>query len=125
MLRDRGVRLAIVTGKGAGSAEISLRLLGVGDLFDLVEVGSPTGGIKPISIRRVLERWGLPPSRVAYVGDATYDMQAAKEVGLVALGAAWADTADASALRIMEPAAVFSSVEDFAAWIDSHTGPSE
>jgi len=69
----------------------------------------------------VLEQWGLPPDRVAYVGDATYDMQAAKEVGLIALAAAWAETADASALRGMEPAVVFSSVDDFAAWIDAHT----
>ena len=123
LLRDRNVRLAIVTGKGPRSAEISLRHLGVRHLFDAVEVGSPEGGIKPVSIRRVLDRWQLPPGRVAYVGDAPYDMRAANEVGVVALGAAWAETADASALSPLEPAAVFTDVEAFKAWLDAHTAP--
>jgi hypothetical protein len=48
-------------------------------------------------------------------------MQAAKEAGLVALGAAWADTADASVLRGLEPAAVFEDVREFGAWMESHT----
>jgi phosphoglycolate phosphatase-like HAD superfamily hydrolase len=121
LLRDRSVPLAIVTGKGPRAAEISLRHIGVRHLFDIVEVGSPDGAIKPASLRRVIGQWSLPPGRVAYVGDAPYDMQAAKEAGLVALGAAWADTADASVLRGLEPAAVFEDVREFGAWMESHT----
>lgn len=119
-LADRHVSLAIVTGKGARSAAISLRHLGLAQQFPLVETGSAEGAAKPVGIRRVLARWSAPPERVAYVGDAPYDMQAAREVGVIPLAAAWASTADPDALRARAPLATFRSVERFIAWIEAH-----
>ena len=58
----RGIRLAVVTGKGPRSAAISLRELGLEGIFDPVEAGSPNGGVKPAAMRRVLDFWGLEPS---------------------------------------------------------------
>jgi pyrophosphatase PpaX len=112
-----GVQLAIVTGKGQYSTEISLDYLGLKDRFELVEVGTAKGAIKSISIQNVLSKWGFLPYQVAYVGDAAYDMQAAKEVGLVALGAAWAKTANIESLQKENPAAIFRSVSTFVEWI--------
>jgi len=75
LLASRGVKLAIVTGKGSRSAEISLRHLGLGSMFDTVETGSADGPIKSLSIRRVLDGWGAEPLSVAYVGDTPHDMR--------------------------------------------------
>jgi HAD superfamily hydrolase (TIGR01509 family) len=116
-LRDRGVACAVVTGKGAQSAALSLRLLGLEAYFPIVEAGSPDGAVKPAAMRRVLDAWGLPPERVAGIGDAPSDIRAAKATGMIALGAAWAATADASALRALEPAAVFESVTQARSWL--------
>ena len=120
LLRARGAALAIVTGKGAVSAAVSLRQLGVGRYFDVVETGSPVGGIKPASIRKVLVRWGARPDEVAYVGDAAADVDAAKEAGVIALAAAWASTARADELEARRPLATFSTVADFIAWIEAN-----
>jgi pyrophosphatase PpaX len=120
LLRGRGARLAIVTAKGPGSAEISVRRLGLTRHFDVIESGSPQGGIKPERIRRVLARWNLPAERTAYVGDSVYDVQAAREVGALPLAAGWATTANLERLRHAEPCALFETVEQFAAWIADH-----
>jgi pyrophosphatase PpaX len=123
LLRRRGHALAIVTGKGAASAAISLRDLRLADFFDVVETGSPDGSVKPLAIQRVLAKWGAPPNRVAYVGDAPADIQAAREVGVIPLGAAWAATSDADTLSALSPLETFLDVRDFIAWIEKNVEP--
>ena len=123
LLEERGVALAIVTGKGAHSAAISLRDLKLAEHFDVVETGSAEGGVKPRSIQKVLTKWGVVPSQVAYVGDAPSDMEAAREAGVIPLGAAWAATASAESLNALGPLETFRSVERFIAWIDANVGP--
>lgn len=120
-LHSRGILTAVVTGKGPHSAEISLRRLGLLPYFDLVEAGSPDGPIKPAAIRRVLDRWGVPPAEVAYVGDHPHDMDAATEVGMVGLGATWAATAVLRADPSPAATHTFATVDTFAEWIAERT----
>lgn len=117
-LRTRQIRAAIVTGKGRYSADISLRILGLESLVDCVEVGFADRANKPYSMHKVLERWQMPPEDAAYVGDTPYDMQAAREAGLLPIAAAWAETSlvkDGKA----GAAQTFFSVDDFMAWLES------
>lgn len=123
LLERRGVALAIVTGKGARSAAISVRHLGLAEFFDVVETGSPDGSVKPLAIQRVLAKWGAPPNQVAYVGDAPADIQAAREAGVIPLGAAWAATSDADTLSALFPRETFRSVESFIRWIEKNVEP--
>jgi phosphoglycolate phosphatase-like HAD superfamily hydrolase len=126
LLLKRDVPIAVVTGKGARSAAISLERLGLADVFPLIEAGSPEGAIKPQAIRKVLDIWGLSPdlfAQVAYLGDAPSDVTAARTVGVTPLSAAWASTADRDALAAMRPAALFPTVDDFAAWVRDGKSP--
>ena len=123
LLRGRGILLAIVTGKGAHSAAISLRHLNLATHFDVVETGSPEGGVKPRSIRKILKKWGALPDEVAYVGDAPSDIEAAREAGVIPLGAAWDATSSAESLNALGPLETFRSVERFIAWIEENVGP--
>ena len=120
LLKGRGVALAIVTGKGARSAAISLRHLRLAEFFDVVETGSPDGSVKPLAIQRVLAKWGAAPDRVAYVGDVPTDMEAAKEAGVIPLGAAWAGTSSTDDLSALSPLEAFRSVESFITWIEKN-----
>jgi phosphoglycolate phosphatase-like HAD superfamily hydrolase len=120
-LERRGVRRAIVTGKGHRSASISLRVLGLADSFERVEAGSPDGNIKPQNMRRVVEAWGFDPASVACLGDAPSDIRAAREIGAIPLAAAWARTADYEALRALGPRETFRRVEEFLEWIKCNT----
>jgi phosphoglycolate phosphatase-like HAD superfamily hydrolase len=117
LLRERGVVLGVVTGKGADSAAISFRHLGTEGYFDVVQAGSIEGGVKPESIRKVLARWGLPPGEVAYVGDSPSDMADAIEVGVIPLGAGWAATSTVQDPACCGAAVTFESVESFIEWI--------
>jgi phosphoglycolate phosphatase-like HAD superfamily hydrolase len=119
-LRERGLRLGVVTGKGYRSAVMTLERLGLAGYFGAVEAGSPNGSIKSACIQQVLARWGVRPDRVAYVGDSVSDMHAAREAGLIPLGAAWFATTDAAVLRAVAPHEVFDTVEHFIRWIEAH-----
>ncbi len=119
LLQASGIPMAIVTGKGHLSADISLGVLGLGRWIDCVETGFPDKADKPFSINKVLQRWNVPPDQAAYVGDMPSDMEAAQQVGMLPLGAAWAET---STLR-MEPdgqaAVMFYDIDSFIRWINS------
>jgi len=118
-LRARGMRLAVVTAKGQRSALISARTLRLDGYFDSMETGSHEGSRKGDSIRAVLGRWQLSPAEVAYVGDAPSDVVVARQEGLVPLAAAWAATTDVARLAERGPAALFSTVASFAAWVEA------
>jgi len=118
MLRERGVALAVVSGKGERAAAISLRYIGLEAPFDFVETGSPEGDIKALNIRKVVAKWAVAPERVAYVGDAPSDIRAAKECGVLSVGAAWAPSTNFDRLNAQEPALIFRDVESFVRWID-------
>jgi pyrophosphatase PpaX len=93
MLKSRGIRVGLVTGKGRDSALISAARTGLDAHLDAFETGSDDGLAKAAGIRRVLAKWGMDPTNAAYVGDTPDDMQSAIEAGVVALGAGWARTA--------------------------------
>jgi phosphoglycolate phosphatase-like HAD superfamily hydrolase len=93
LLKSRGVRVGLVTGKGRESALISVARTGLDAWLDAFETGSDEGLAKAAGIGRVLASWGVDPAHAAYVGDTPDDMHSAVEAGVVALGAAWALTA--------------------------------
>ena len=121
-LRERGLRVAIATGKGAETAAISLGYAGLGSTIERVETGFITGGNKPVLIQRVLAGWDMPPDQAAYVGDAPSDMQAARQAGVLALGAAWAEKSPLRAPGLPPDWILFQRVADLTAWVAAEKG---
>lgn len=120
-LHRRGIRLGVATGKGAYGAHVSLRVFGLAELFDVVEAGSDRGFVKPDLLRRIAAKWSdLSPSSIAYIGDVPWDVDAAREVGMRGLAAAWWSGADAEGLAAKRPEALFRTVEEFRTWIEEH-----
>ncbi|MFD1143180.1 HAD family hydrolase [Larkinella insperata] len=119
LLRQRGVRLALVTGKALKSALISLDFYRIKDCFEQIGHGDLTKGHKAKNIRRILTEWGLEPDEVVYVGDAPSDITACREAGVAIVSAAWAATAEPDLLRSMEPDALLFSVPDLQRWLEA------
>ena len=118
-LKKDGVRIAMVTGKGKHSTDISLRYFALTHFFEFIETGSPNGPRKAEGIQMILDKWkDLPKNEVIYVGDAPSDIIASKKVGIPVVGAAWAETAEPEKLIELEPDAIFYSVEKFATWVE-------
>ena len=118
-LQCRSIQLAIVTGKGPRSAQISLDAFDLGRFFPLVEAGSPDGGVKPAAMRRVLSRWGFAASEAVAVGDSPSDIRSAKEVGITSVAAAWAPGADAEGLAACGPDRLFRDPRVLLEWLQS------
>ena len=77
--------------------------------------------MKAAAIRRLLDRWRLPPADAVYVGDGASDMVAAREAGVLAAGAAWAEGARASELKDARADVIFTAAAEFLAWLHTAT----
>ncbi len=117
LLHHKGIQLAMVTGKGPQSTQVSLMQFGIEPYFELLETGSPDGPNKVNGIRKVLERLNVTAQESLYVGDAPSDIRYCKEIGIPIAAAAWADTTNAAELIPLQPDYIFYTVENFKEWI--------
>lgn len=117
-LKEKGLIVGLVTGKGRRSCDISLEAYGLVDLFDAVEAGSPEGPCKPRGIQTILDRFNLRGSEALYTGDVPSDITASRAAGVGIVSAAWASTADPKALAAFSPDAVCESIEAFEQYVN-------
>ena len=117
-LRDGGVTLAVFTGKGRRTTEITLEALKIGGYFDLIVSGSDVQRHKPHpeGIRKVLDRFSLAPGEVLMIGDSFGDITAARDAGVTPVAALW-DSYDHSRVLGALPELAFHSVKDFSSWL--------
>jgi phosphoglycolate phosphatase-like HAD superfamily hydrolase len=121
LLKNHRTPMAVVTGKGARSASVTLGQLGLEGYFEQVEPGSPKGSIKAETILKLTQVWGLKPEQVAYLGDSPGDIRDTKKAGAIALAAAWASHTTAERLARIQaegPDEVFHAIEDFRHWVE-------
>ena len=90
-LKDDGRRLGIVTAKRRETVELAFAHVPLGHLFDTVVGGDETERHKPDPgpLLLALERLRAQPAEAAYVGDAPFDVKAAKAAGLFSVGVTW------------------------------------
>lgn len=89
-LRKRGVKVAVLSNKidSASQQLIEYFFPGKTDVVFGEHVGVPRKP-DPTSCRMVMQRLGVQPEQVLYVGDSGTDMQTAKNAGLYAVGVTW------------------------------------
>jgi phosphoglycolate phosphatase/pyrophosphatase PpaX len=117
-LKNEGIRIAMVTGKGKYSTAISLQYFELTDFFEMIETGSPEGPRKAEGIQCILdELTGIKKDETIYVGDAPSDIIASRQVGIPVIAAAWAETAEPGKLQELKPDELFYSINDFKEWL--------
>jgi phosphoglycolate phosphatase len=90
-LRVAGVGLAVLSNK---ADELTQRIVGAlfeAGRFDVVLGARPGLPLKPDPAAALLvaERLGVPPARLAYLGDSGIDMRTATAAGMIAVGVSW------------------------------------
>ena len=121
-LRRRGVRLAMVTGKGVHSTAISLKRFQLEDYFELVETGWAAGPRKPACLQKVIQTFAdIQKEEMVYVGDSPSDIESSRSVGLPVVGAAWASTTNSKELAESQPDELFDAITVFADWVAAKT----
>ena len=117
-LQNKGVHLAMVTGKGKHSTDISLNYFKLTNFFEIIETGWPRGPRKPEGIQSVLNFFkDIKKDEMIYVGDSPGDIIASRKVGIPVIAAAWAETAEPHELEKLHPDQTFYNISDFKEWL--------
>lgn len=90
-LRDRGMPMGVMTGKGRRSADITVRAFGWNGLFGAVITGDDVVNQKPapdgvFEVARLLK---VEPTHCVFVGDSPADINAGKAAGMKTIVAGW------------------------------------
>ena len=111
ILIGKGIKVALITGKGEKACKITLEKFGMQDRFCDIETGLESRPNKTESIQKLLEKYSLQKEEFCYVGDALSDVTACQKAGVVCLSAAWGDSADVEGLTKMNPEHTFFTIE--------------
>jgi HAD superfamily hydrolase (TIGR01549 family) len=119
-LKNKSVRIAMVTGKGKHSTQISLEQFSIAQYFEAIETGIASGPSKAEGIQNILDLFkDISKNEVIYVGDAPSDITASRKVGVPVVAAAWAETAEPENLKKLHPDMLFDNIKDFSNWLMS------
>ena len=88
-LKQSGIIMALVTGKGTKSCDITLQQFRMSTLFDNVLTGSAERNVKADLLKGVLQSYHLSACEAVYIGDTVSDIMACDTVGIDCLSAAW------------------------------------
>lgn len=112
-LKALGLRLGVVTSKGIEVALEGLNLFDLAPYFEVLVTFEDSERHKPFPEPLLVasERLGLSPNRLLYVGDAVFDLEAAKAAGMPCVAATWgAGTRDN--LLAAGPVAIIDSFDE-------------
>ena len=119
-LRDAGLGLAVVTSKRRPAVEMALdsfpALRGVVDHFVTMEdTTEHKPGPEPL-LRGLELLGGVPPENAAYVGDAPFDVMAARAAGTLAVAVSWGAFPE-DALSATEPDHLSGDLDGAVDWL--------
>lgn len=120
-LRENQYKIAMVTGKGKPTADITLDYFGIKNYFEYVETGSTEGVIKDKCIAKILNHWQIHANQAAYIGDQPSDIICSRKIGVLPIAVTWASTTDSKLLEKENPSKIFSKIKDFKHWLEQIT----
>lgn len=84
MLRENGIKLALVTGSNLKTVTKVLKKIGLDEAFDVVISGddTPRGKPHPDPYQKGMERLGIPPANSVVVENAPLGLESAKAAGV-------------------------------------------
>jgi HAD superfamily hydrolase (TIGR01509 family) len=124
-LYRRGVTLALFTGKGRHTTEITLDVLGLTRYFKKVVTGNDVVKHKPSGegLIAILRDLALHPDHTIMVGDSPADILAAREAGIPVASVLW-DAFNKDRVLQHPRDYTFHAVDEFSAWARSVAAPS-
>ncbi len=118
-LKQKNVIVALITGKGQKSCDISLKKLGMENYFSDIMVGDETRLNKAESILKLLKKYSIKNDQFYYVGDAVSDVMACRDVSVTCLSAAWSDSVELEELKKINPTYIFNNISGLKIFLES------
>ncbi|MCK9407709.1 MAG: HAD family hydrolase [Bacteriovoracaceae bacterium] len=117
-LHSHGIRIALFTGKGRRTTDITLEQFGISAYFDMTITGDDVEKFKPSGdgIRKILQQFSLVPDKVLMVGDAVADFKASRETGVDIASVLW-DSYGKDDVINLSPDYLFHDVQTFFDWL--------
>lgn len=117
-LKSAGVRIALFTGKGRTSTNITLEEFGITKYFDGTMTGNDVDKFKPSGdgIKKIMQKFSLKAEEVLMVGDAVSDFKAAREAGVQIASVVWDSYGKDEVLKLGSDF-LFYNVSDFFSWL--------
>lgn len=86
-----GIRMAIISNKGATLSRMILEKLAIADFFEIICGGDTFPEMKPspLPLKLVIDKLGIKSNEVFMVGDSINDIQAGKHAGIATIGCTW------------------------------------
>lgn len=118
-LRSADIMLALFTGKGRLSTEITLEKFGLHEYFPVVVSGNDVIKHKPAGegIRRALDKMNLTETDAIMIGDSVADVKASREAGIDIALALW-DSYSYERVIQYETRYRFYTIAELNRWID-------
>ncbi len=90
-LAARGIRMAIISNKGAALSRLILETLEIAAFFQVICGGDSFPEMKPspLPLMRVIDGLAIAGSETFMVGDSINDIQAGKQAGIATIGCTW------------------------------------
>ena len=89
-LKDRGVRLAVATGKSRNGLSKALISSGLAGFFDIERCADETlSKPDPLMLKEISSFYQRDPKEMLMVGDTTYDMEMAARFGMPSVGVSY------------------------------------
>ncbi|HET7580558.1 MAG TPA: HAD family hydrolase [Bacillales bacterium] len=118
-IKAKGLNLAIMTGKGRATLDLSLKALEMEDLFDMTVTGDEVSKPKPDpeGILKIMRALNTSPDEAIFIGDSNNDICAGKSAGVETIGVQWLENYQSSHFTA-DPDHVFTRVEDFRRYLE-------
>ncbi len=124
LLRARGYRLAVATGKGRPGLDRDLGRTGLAGFFSATRTADESRSKpNPDMLLDILEQTGTPPSAALVVGDTEFDVEMARRAGVSALGISWG-AHPAERLRRAGVLGLLDDIAELPDWLEG-AGPAE
>lgn len=111
-LKEKHIIVALITGKGEKSCDITLKKLGLNNTFVEIVTGSEKSPNKAEAILYLMQKYAVKADEFYYVGDAVSDAVACHKAGVTCLSTAWAKLSNSSKLREINPSYVFETITE-------------
>lgn len=120
-LRDKGLKLAVATGKARAGLERVFTDTGYGELFHASRCSDESGSKpQPHMLNELMQELRVEPGNTLMIGDTEYDMAMARNAGTHGLAVSYG-VHDCARLQQHGPLACLPSMQELRGWLHAHT----
>lgn len=118
-LKQKGVLVFLITGRGEVATELSFKMWNIHGLFDRCYYGSVSGMNKADNFKKAIKDYDLNPDDFVYVGDTLPDIASARQDGVKIVSVNYFKTEDYDLLEKANPGMVVKDPTKLAAALEA------